>query len=190
MSNKSVITHEEIVVCTKQIITEVSLGNLSMRMIAAKCGVALGTLYHYYTDKSALLLEVAANFWRCCFIGLNAFSDRDFFDCLKESFFHIYDYLNEFKSDYINGLYAIGMAKSGTGTGRMDSYIDRILLHISRLLNASLTQLNAKTVVALGIEYLSNFIFNNFKTMLMSNDSSYNKFEIIIMAAIGKNCNY
>lgn len=39
------------------------IGSLSVRGIAADCGVSIGTIYNYFPDKAALVTEVIFAFW-------------------------------------------------------------------------------------------------------------------------------
>lgn len=46
-----------------------SLSAVSIRRLAAVCGVASGTVYHYYPSKDALIADVLAEFWQQAFHG-------------------------------------------------------------------------------------------------------------------------
>ena len=45
-------------------------GEISMRQIAKACGVAVGTVYHYFPDKTALLIAAVEQVWREIFAPL------------------------------------------------------------------------------------------------------------------------
>ena len=45
-------------------------GEISMRQIAKACGVAVGTVYHYFPDKTALLIAALEQVWREIFAPL------------------------------------------------------------------------------------------------------------------------
>lgn len=42
---------------------EEGVGSLSVRGIAADCGVSIGTIYNHFPDKAALVTEVISMFW-------------------------------------------------------------------------------------------------------------------------------
>ena len=48
----------------RRIAAQEGLSALSMRTVARACGVALGTLYHYYADKDALLIATVESIWQ------------------------------------------------------------------------------------------------------------------------------
>lgn len=47
-----------------------SAGEIGMRQIAQACGVAVGTVYHYFPDKTALLIAAVEQVWREIFAPL------------------------------------------------------------------------------------------------------------------------
>lgn len=70
MGNRPVISKEQILEAAYEIATTKGLGALSIRAVAAACGVAVGTVYNSYPTKSDLVNDVVGRFWQ------RAFSDR------------------------------------------------------------------------------------------------------------------
>ena len=70
MGNRPVISKEQILDAAYEIATAKGLGALSIRAVAAACGVAVGTVYNSYPTKSDLVNDVVGRFWQ------RAFSDR------------------------------------------------------------------------------------------------------------------
>ncbi|MGN0056177.1 MAG: TetR/AcrR family transcriptional regulator, partial [Atopobiaceae bacterium] len=54
---------QQILQACRQIARAQGLGNISIRSAAAASGVAVGTIYHYFPSKEALLLAVTADVW-------------------------------------------------------------------------------------------------------------------------------
>ena len=54
---------EDILLVTRQLLKETGYSNLSIRNIAAKCGVASGTVYNYYSSKNEIIAEILNNEW-------------------------------------------------------------------------------------------------------------------------------
>jgi AcrR family transcriptional regulator len=54
---------EDILIVTRQLLKETGYTSLSIRQIAAKCGVALGTVYNYYKSKNEIIAEILNNEW-------------------------------------------------------------------------------------------------------------------------------
>ena len=54
---------EDILLVTRQLLKDTGYSSLSIRQIAAKCGVAAGTVYNYYSSKSEIIAEILNNEW-------------------------------------------------------------------------------------------------------------------------------
>lgn len=54
---------QQILQACRQIVRQKGLGSISIREAAAASGVAVGTIYHYFPSKEALLLAVTADVW-------------------------------------------------------------------------------------------------------------------------------
>lgn len=54
---------EDILLVTRQLLKETGYSNLSIRNIAARCGVASGTVYNYYNSKNEIIAEILNNEW-------------------------------------------------------------------------------------------------------------------------------
>ncbi|MGN1108469.1 MAG: TetR/AcrR family transcriptional regulator, partial [Oscillospiraceae bacterium] len=51
----------------RRIAAEQGLPALNMRTVAKECGIALGTLYNYYSDKDELLIATIGSVWQDIF---------------------------------------------------------------------------------------------------------------------------
>ncbi|MDF2985032.1 MAG: TetR-family transcriptional regulator [Eubacterium sp.] len=54
---------EDILSVTRQLIKETGYSELNIRNIAARCGVATGTVYNYYSSKNQIIAEILLNEW-------------------------------------------------------------------------------------------------------------------------------
>ena len=62
--NPGVTSKETIMEACRRIAAQEGLSALNMRSVARACGVALGSLYHYYADKDALLIAAVKSIWQ------------------------------------------------------------------------------------------------------------------------------
>ena len=53
--NKTVTSEEEILAAARALLLEKGTGALTMRSVAAACGVAVGSIYNYFPSKGALV---------------------------------------------------------------------------------------------------------------------------------------
>jgi AcrR family transcriptional regulator len=54
---------EDILLVTRKMLKETGYSTLSIRNIAAGCGVATGTVYNYYSSKNEIIAEILLNEW-------------------------------------------------------------------------------------------------------------------------------
>ena len=64
MSTRPSTSKEELLDAAFEIACEKGLSGVNVRAVAAKCGVAVGTVYNWYPAKSDLISDVIALFWR------------------------------------------------------------------------------------------------------------------------------
>ncbi len=85
---------EDILTVTRQLIKETGYAELNIRNIAARCGVATGTVYNYYSSKNQIIAEILLNEWKLMLrrIDQNTRHPGPGIDKLKI----IYDELNNF----------------------------------------------------------------------------------------------
>lgn len=62
--NKSVTSREALLAAAKDIAYSQGLSSVNIRAVAAKCGVAVGSIYNYFPTKADLIAGVIEDFWR------------------------------------------------------------------------------------------------------------------------------
>lgn len=76
------IDKEEILNHCRQLIMEQGLDNINMRNVAKRCDIALGSLYNYFPNKNALLIDVIRDVWQHIFHMDGSLHFNSFYDCL------------------------------------------------------------------------------------------------------------
>ncbi len=61
--NHRVISKEQILEKAMEIALREGVDRVSIRKLAAACGIAVGSVYNYYPNKEALIAAVAERFW-------------------------------------------------------------------------------------------------------------------------------
>lgn len=132
MGNRPVVSKEQILDAAYEIATTQGLGALSIRAVAAACGVAVGTVYNSYPTKSELVNDVVGRFWQRALSGCMAaagevaeggvagdagdFGARDaaasgcddFVSFCRQLSGEMSRALEEFRADFLDGLTALG----------------------------------------------------------------------------------
>lgn len=62
--NPEKTSKEEILQICREIAEKKGLKALNMRAVAGECGIALGTLYNYFSDKEELLIATISRLWQ------------------------------------------------------------------------------------------------------------------------------
>lgn len=92
------------------------LDAVNVRAIAAKCGVAVGTVYHYYPSKAALCNAVAEEFWRQAMHGAGCWQQTESFAWACA---HLTDilaaHLGQFEDGFVQSLERAGEADRQAG---------------------------------------------------------------------------
>lgn len=129
MGNRPVISKDQILGAAYEIATTQGLGALSIRAVATACGVAVGTVYNSYPTKSDLVNDVVGRFWQRALSGCMAmanggeeaesanssspcssaeFEHDDFVAFCRQLSGEVGRALEEFRSDFLEGLAALG----------------------------------------------------------------------------------
>ncbi len=127
MGNRPVVSKEQILDAAYDIATTQGLGALSIRAVAAACGVAVGTVYNSYPTKSELVNDVVGRFWQRALSGCmgaeggvagdagdfgardaSASSCDDFVVFCRRLSGEMSRALEEFRADFLDGLTALG----------------------------------------------------------------------------------
>lgn len=95
-----------ILACAKEIIYEEGISAISMRKIAARCNIGVGTIYNYYPNKMDIIIGVVMDFWKDCILNfnINQIQNPDFFEEIELFYFHILKYLKQFRDDFLEYL--------------------------------------------------------------------------------------
>lgn len=139
MGNKATISKQMILATAYELVAEQGAGALSMRNIAERCGVSVGSIYNYYPQKTELLADTLEMFWKDAINseslsamhpaqgeGFVAFCER-LMDCLEEP-------LARFRETWLKDIGQFGSKEIAAGRSRENHYF----AHIKRGLEAAL----------------------------------------------------
>lgn len=65
--NKVVTSRQEIINAGKELASKQGLASISIRQVAAMCGVSVGSIYNYFTDKAELVTALIEAVWKDAF---------------------------------------------------------------------------------------------------------------------------
>lgn len=152
------------------------IASLSIRSIAADCGVAIGSIYNYFPDKASLVTEVIKRFWeqaargedeRACF---RYRSGQNLVAFCKQVATGLEDALAEFRSDWLAEISSLD-----TRTLQRGHVAERECFHhIEQGFRVAIVNdpsIDPRAIEAIGVENLAHFIWSNMLQALKEGDS-------------------
>lgn len=150
-----------------------------MRKVAAKCNIALGTIYNYYPNKIDIVIAVVEDFWRECFINIDLILDEnlDFFQQLEKLYFYLLNYLEQFENDWLKDLTSLSSSNRKKGREKEFKYILRFYKMLIRLLESHKDEFNKEVFNKFNREEILKFIIQNIFLMLKTFQKNYSFFD-------------
>lgn len=158
------------------------LSKISMRKIANRCDIALGTIYNYYPTKADIVLDLVEGFWMTCFKDFNKLcsEELDFFEQIEQIYFHILSYLKRFEGhclEYLNGLPSINKDE---GKKREAEFMNKIVDVFSKLYLTHKSEFNTDVIEKFNEVDIARFILDNVIAMLKRFEEDYSLFDLTL----------
>lgn len=123
--NPKVSSREEILEMTKGMVTESGIGSVSIRSVAERCGIAVGSVYNYFPSKRELMVAVIETVWRDIF-DLSEVGDEGLIPLVDR----VIRSLEAGKERYPNffGLHFLALGKEDSAFAKpmMDRFLERL----------------------------------------------------------------
>ena len=127
-------SREEIMRVSRKIVSEKGLPALNMRTLAKECGIALGTLYNYYSDKDELVVAAIESVWQ----DILEKSAPDSGVRFSQYVMHIYARILSGLKDYPDFFAAHSISVAGSAKGKARGTMERCFGKIRGELHAAL----------------------------------------------------
>ena len=125
---------EEIMLSCRKIVAEQGLPALNMRTLAKECGIALGTLYNYYSDKNELVIAATESVWQDILGDNKPENGIRFTQYVSQTYARILSGLK----DYPDFFAAHTISVAGSAKGKARGTMERCFGKIRRELHAAL----------------------------------------------------
>lgn len=129
-------SREKIMRVSRKIVSEKGLPALNMRALAKECGIALGTLYNYYSDKDELVVAAIESVWQDILEKSAPDSGVSFSQYVTQTYAHIVEKLK----DYPDFLAAHSISVAGSVKGKARGMMERCFGKIRSELHAALRE--------------------------------------------------
>lgn len=171
---------ELILASAKEIAYNEGTSAISMRKLALNCNIALGTIYNYYPTKMDIIISIVEDFWRNCLVSFKAKENIDFFQEIESLYFHIYDYLEKFKSDFLTGLSSLSANSKNKGKLKEAEFMDNLVGFFQRILEKHKSEFNEDSFKELDKKKFNRFIIDQFLVMLKRQEKDYSFFDFTL----------
>lgn len=166
----------------KSLAEQDGLSKLNMRKLATACDISLGTIYNYYPTKTDVMMAVIESFWDECFHSFyrNYNPELNFFEQLRCFYFCILDYLEHFKTNWLNDLTSLSSSERSLGKEKEKEYMRHFHQSLERLLEQHQNEFDCDRFNQLNKDQLIKFIVNNLMSMLRQQDHDYQFFDLVL----------
>ena len=189
MASKASMSKTDILTAAYRRAQDGGLASLSIRAIAADCGVAVGSIYNYFPDKASLVTEVIRLFWEHAARhneNSSCFSYRpgqNLIGFCKQVATGMGAALAEFRSDWLSEITSLDART--LQRGRIAE--KECFAHIERgfcVAIANDPSIDPKAVDAIGREELAHFIWSNMRQALSDGDTECRALLAILRRAL------
>ena len=167
---------------SKEIAYSEGISNISMRKVANKANLAIGTIYNYYPTKVDIIFDIIQDFWCECFVSIDKVYDLelDFFQQLEKFYFYILEYLERFESNWIKELSDLSSENKSKGKKKEAEFMSTFMSVFRNLINKHMDEFNKTVFLEFGEEKIVQFILEQFFIMLKRFEHDYSFFDCVL----------
>lgn len=127
-------SREKIMSVSRKIVSEKGLPALNMRALAKECGIALGTLYNYYSDKDELVVDAIESVWQDILEKSASDSGVSFSQYITQTYAHIIKKLKDYPDFLVAHSISVAGSVKGKARGIMERYFGKIRSELREVL--------------------------------------------------------
>ncbi|MEA4833328.1 MAG: TetR/AcrR family transcriptional regulator [Oscillospiraceae bacterium] len=167
---------------SKKIMYAEGYSGISIRRVAKKCGIAVGTIYNYFPTKKELIVEMMASFWEEYFTEIEEIlgSREDFYVKLKNIFDSLGHFLIRFKAIWLNSELYNFPDYIESGLKKENIYINKLINLIEELLKKEIYGHTDSDEEKFDTHKMAGYIVINFISMIQMPYLEYQFFENIL----------
>ena len=169
-----------ILITAKEILYNEGFKRFSMRTLSKKCGIALGTIYNYYSTKEELIIEMMTDYWKEKFYILQDIvnSNDTLYIKLNEIFNELSIFIKTFKEIWLKPELYENPDCIKKSLEKENIYIEKLVIMIENILLEEVEK--NKINLKLDSYETAKFILMNFITMSQMPIFKYSSFEIFL----------
>ncbi|MBU3181382.1 TetR/AcrR family transcriptional regulator [Clostridium psychrophilum] len=164
----------------KAILYNEGFKKFSMRNLSEKCGIALGTIYNYYSTKEELIIQIMTDYWKDHLYILEDIlnSNDNLYIKLNEIFNKLNIFIKTFKAVWLKPELYENPDCIKKSLEKENIYIEKLVIIIEKILLKE--EENNKIKIRLGSYETAKFILMNYITMVQMPIFKYSSFEMFL----------
>lgn len=189
MTSKPSISRQAILEAAYRRAQREGIASLSIRGIAADCGVAIGSIYNHFPDKASLVTEVIGSFWEQAARGEEGRScfryrpGQNLVAFCKQVAVGLEEALAEFRSDWLAEIASLDARTLQRGHAAEQECFRHIEQGF-QIAIANDPSIDPRAIEEIGQEALAHFIWSNMLQSLKDGDSECATLTAILRRAL------
>jgi len=172
--NKTITSKDLLLTAAKEIAQQEGFEKLSIRGVASRCGVSVGSIYNYFPDKTSMIHSIIDDFWLTATqeITVRSISSYNFLDVFQQTFEQFHRYLSGFDADWLR---QIGFLGDTNQPNSESAHFKQLSDHFTRALDSDSSVSDTLWTSDFTQADFVLFVYENMIMMLQrkSDDSSY-----------------
>ena len=175
---------EIIVRAAKQQLYEEGFHKLSIRKIAQRCGLAVGTIYNYFPTKKDLIIRLMTDYWEEFYASSTSTIDGEINIYGKLQIIHnrLRQFVELFRESWTD-IQDFNQSNPYEHSAQQMKYLQRLYELVGDLLKDDFER-RRKTPNNIDLNDLARLIVLNYLTMIYTNQLPYDSFERIVKMLI------
>lgn len=147
----------------KEIAMLEGISKISIRTVAKKSNIAIGTVYNYFPSKNDLLMAVVQDYWEGSIkdIDWRRLADNGFYDNLEIVYGVLFEYLHTFTENWLEQLALLKSHEKAIGRQKEGEYFQKMHDKIIYLMDMDNSVQNYAWSETISKESMAEFIFQN-----------------------------
>jgi len=164
----------------KEILYNEGFNKFCMRTLSKKCGIALGTIYNYYSTKEELIIEMMTDYWKdnLCTLKDIINSDDTLYIKLNQIFNKLKIFIKTFKDIWLKPELYESPDCVKDSLKQENIYMEKLVKIIEKILLKEAQ--NNKITLKLDSNETAKFILMNYITMIQMPMFKYSSFEMFL----------
>lgn len=173
---------QEILEQAKEILYQEGCQALSIRKVAAACGISVGTIYNYFPTKKELITRVMADYWENYLKELERIDreELDFYNKLRAIYNLLDVFVNTFREMWVDINALTKEEYKQEGHKQRTDFLDKLVRKLEAIISKKTGSNQVKISASLDANDLSRMITMHIILMTQMKQFNYDKFELLL----------